>query len=367
MARLASIPVFAVPYVRLFRRLFAGAGELSSIAARRNIIWPEETVAARPAICLPGQIDRIVDRAPNSPSPNEKEIAQITSATLTHGATIAYHIKDATLFDGCIYTKNFKYPIAKKSLYRSPGQKFVHMGSAALASSYLGSKFFGHWLADDCTRYLLGQEMTKICIRRPQYVHQLQYQQIFGQKWKSIDRAHADELIVFDDYSQNDHKRQRYLSLRSRVKAQFQCEGNETLVYFRRGRTGMPRSIQNEDEIVRFLVNRGFVVLDVETDSLSHILSTLMRAKIVVTIGGSHAAHCIYTSPPNSGLIVLQPPDRFSAIYRDWAECVGFRFGYVVGTIKESEYYFPVRDIAATIDLMANSLVSAPAREMTAA
>ena len=236
-----------------------------------------------------------------------------------------------------------------------------------LASSNLGSRFFGHWLADDCTRYLLGQDMTKICIRRPDYVHQFQYHQIFGQKWDSTDQAHIDDLIVFDDYSQNEHKRQRYLALRNLVKAKFKCDQNGQLVYFKRGRTGALRPIQNEDEIIQFLVNRGFVVIDVETDSLPHIISTLLGAKIVLTIGGSHVAHCIYASQTNSGLIVLQPPDRFSAIYRDWAECVGFRFGYVVGMVGASGYHFPIRDIAATIELMANSLASEPASEIRAA
>ena len=97
LGRMVGIPISSVPYLRFFRRLLAGAGELGSVAAQQDIVWPEETVRARPAICLSGQIDRIVDRASNSPSPNEKEIAQVSSMTLTRGATIAYHIKDAIL------------------------------------------------------------------------------------------------------------------------------------------------------------------------------------------------------------------------------------------------------------------------------
>ena len=61
------VPIFTVPYLRLIRRLFVGPGGISSIAAQQNIIWPEETVRARSAICLPGQIERIVDRAPQFP------------------------------------------------------------------------------------------------------------------------------------------------------------------------------------------------------------------------------------------------------------------------------------------------------------
>ena len=264
----ARVPISATPYLRLFRRLFVGPGEIGSIAAQQNIVWPEETVRARSAICLPGQIDRIVDRASDSPTSNEKEIAQATSETLSHGATIAHHIKDVTLLDGSVYKKNFKYPIADKSLYKAKTHGLVRIKTAVLASSYLGSRFFGHWLADDCSRYLLGEAMgsTTVCVRRPEYAHQHKYHQIFGQTWNSIDRARIDDLIVFDDYSQNKHKRQRYLALRNRVKAQFRSESKEKLVYLRRGRTGVSRLIQNEDEIVQFLMKRGFIVLDVEAD-----------------------------------------------------------------------------------------------------
>src|SRR5690349_15295613 len=97
-----------VPYARLLRRLFIGPGAIENIAFQKDIIWPLETLTARPAVCLPGQIEKIRDRVPESRTTNETEIAQATSPTLTHGATIAHHIKDAILLDGRIYTKNVK-------------------------------------------------------------------------------------------------------------------------------------------------------------------------------------------------------------------------------------------------------------------
>ncbi len=149
MARTASVPISAVPYLRLFRRLFVGAGEMGSIAAQKNVVWPEETIRARPPFAPPPNRQDNRSRAGLPPHQMKRKLPKRTPTTLSHGATIAYHIKDATLVDGCIYAKNLKYLIASKSLYKSKIQKVLRIKSAVLASSYLGSRFFGHWLADD--------------------------------------------------------------------------------------------------------------------------------------------------------------------------------------------------------------------------
>ena len=53
------IPLQAIPYVRLIRRLFSGPASLQSIAYRQEILCPEEKETVRPTIFLPGQIERI--------------------------------------------------------------------------------------------------------------------------------------------------------------------------------------------------------------------------------------------------------------------------------------------------------------------
>jgi capsular polysaccharide biosynthesis protein len=120
----------------------------------------------------------------------------------------------------------------------------------------------------------------------------------------------------------------------------------------RRGNTGAPRLVRNEDEIVTRLIKRGFVVIDVGSDTLGHLIGTLFNAKIVVSMEGSHIAHCIYSSPKNSALLVLQPSDRFASIHRSWSASSGLRFGFVVGSRSDAGYYFPVSDILRTIDLL---------------
>ena len=356
------LPIQFVPYIRLVRRLFSGLSSLQSIAYEQNILCPEEKAAIPPAVFLPGQIERVKDRIKNpwANTTSEVEIAEAISTTVTHAPTIAYHLNNAILFDGSIYAGSCRlpfYPKGDKSLSVSMMHAPHHMDTGALASTYLGTRFFGHWLVDDCTKYLLAEAVAPtICTRRSAFSHQQKYQTYFGQDWTPIDRARIDHLIVFQDFSQNSHKRKRYRALRDRIKSHFPSNDRGACIYLRRGKSGVSRVIQNEDEIVDALVKRDFMVVDIESDNLDHIIGSLVKTKIVVSMEGGHIAHCTYTCPEHSALLVLQPPDQFTATYRGWSACLGIGFGFVVGSIGDAGYYFPISEILVTIDLLLNQI-----------
>src|SRR5262249_10362059 len=150
------------------------------------------------------------------------------------------------------------------------------------------TRFFGHWLLDDCTKYLLAEEIgNPLCLRMPPYGHLQQYESYFGQDWRPTDRAYIDHLVIFQDFAQNSFKRKRYKILRDRLQAHFTRSAPQNLVYLKRGTTGVRRIIQNEDEIIDGLLKRGFLVLDIATHRLEHIIERLSNAKIVVSLEGS--------------------------------------------------------------------------------
>jgi hypothetical protein len=357
-----SLPIQAIPYARLVKRLFLGQGSLESISYQRDILHPEEKATLKPALHLPGQIERVKEyKATDSwGAPNkEKEILAATSTTITHPPTIAYHFKNATLLDGIIYVGKFKQPIAEDSFFNSGACETHHLQTCALASTFLGTKYFGHWLADDCTNYLLAETFgSPLCLRMPEsaFGHRQKYEKYFEQDWTPIDRARIEHLVIFQDFPQNSLKRARYQKLRDRIKGYLPQRGTDRLIYLRRGQSGVVRAIQNEDEIIDAVVKRGFQVIDIIADDLNHIIDTLANAKIVVSLEGSHLAHWIYTAPQTSGLLVLQPADRFIALQRAYAECLGIRYGFVVGDIANGGYHFPVSDILRTVDLLLDSL-----------
>ena len=129
----------------------------------------------------------------------------------------------------------------------------------------------------------------------PAYPHLPQYQTYFTQNWAPTTRAFIDHLIIFQDFSHNRLKQDRYKELRRRIRAQVPRDGRTTYVYLRRGRTGALRTIQNEREIIDELIKCGFVIVDVGSDDLGHIVGTLSNAELVISLEGSHVAHCTYT------------------------------------------------------------------------
>jgi Glycosyltransferase 61 len=357
-------PIQAAPYLRLARRLFSGPGSLDSIAYRREIVCSEETAVIPPSVFLPGQLERVIDER-REPwftwQPCSEHIAEATSTVITYAPTIAYHIKDAILFDGSIYVRNFKYPLrsaADKSVFRLTAAKLEHVENGALASTFLGTRFFHHWLTDDCPKYLLAAKgVRQICAGRSAYAHQQQYGAYFGQDWTPLDRARIDELTIFQDWDQNSHKRIRYEALRNRIRAQVFDRNSGSGVYLRRGDTGVARPIRNENEILDSLVKSGFVVVDVSSDNLDYIIASLLSAKIVISMEGSNIAHCVYSLPKGSALLVLQPPDRFRGVHRTWSACLGIKFGFVVGSGSQAAgYSFSVAEIHRTIDLLSNQM-----------
>jgi capsular polysaccharide biosynthesis protein len=141
--------------------------------------------------------------------------------------------------------------------------------------------------------------------------------------------------------------------LQNRIMSQF-ASGNAhgTFIYLKRGRTGAPRLIENESEIIEVLTKNGFTIVDIASDSLQYIISSLMHAKLVLSVEGSHLCHCWFPPKNASGLIVLQPPERFTAIQRDWAHCMSAGFGIVVGDKRGPASYFSPSDVLRTTDLM---------------
>jgi hypothetical protein len=347
-----SIPLRAIPYVRFARRLFSTRGSLQSVAYQQDLLCAEETEVIDPTVYLPGQIERVTGVPVETTM--EREIDVATSTTVVRPPIIAYHIKDAALVGGSIYVGRYRHLIADKSLFLSGMSQSYDLKSAALASSYIGTKYFGHWLRDDCTHYLLAKEYAApLCLRRPAFAHQKRYEEYFGQDWSPVDLARIGHLVVFQDFSQNSSKRTRYKILRDRIKTLFPSKGRPTYIYLRRGRTGASRLVHREDELIDALIKRGFIVLDVSSGGLDHIIENLVDAKIVISMEGSHISHCVYSIPEESGLLVLQPPDRFStSSHRDWAGCLNVKFGFVVGLPGPEGYIFPVSEVLNTVDLM---------------
>jgi uncharacterized protein YlbG (UPF0298 family) len=341
--------VIAAPYIRLVKRAFFGPGSVDSVAFSEEILCPEETGRTRPAVYLPGQLDRISGGTEHQPVANE--ITSMLAATYTHAPTIAYHVKQAIITRGSVYAGNLRYFISNGASFSST-REIQHHRHAALATTAVGARYFGHWLRDDCVQFLLADQTgAPICMSSSDFKHKGQYADYFGQDWTPSDSVIVDDLILYQDFAQNSLKRRRYEELTKLIsKVLPSHETPDRLVYLKRGQTGVLRAIEDEEALIHDLVKHNFEVVDVADDDVQNIVERLSRAKLVVSMEGSQIAHCTYALSRNSCLLVLEPPDRFTAIHRHWTECVGIHFGFVVGQKGADGYRFSSSEILSTSD-----------------
>lgn len=351
--RTLAILVPTAPYLRLLQRALRGPGTPSSVSFRHEVLCPAETTRTRPAIFLPGQLDRVT--AASEHLPLKAEFESMLAPVYEHAPTIAFHIKNAVLHRGSVYADNMRYFIADKRAFRDTADSH-YLASAALTNTAVGYRYFGHWLRDDCIQYLLAEQLSEpMSFRINLSPHMQAYSKLFQQDWSGISLARVNHLVIFQDYAQNSLKRARYQLLSSRVAKAFPTStAPDKLVYIKRGRTGKARSVSNEDALIDVLVRWGFEIIDVSSD-LTSIVSTLRRAKLVVSVEGSNINHFNFAASPGSALLVLQPADRFLAFHRHWCECVGIRFGFVVGIRDEQGYLFPAEEVLKTSELLLNS------------
>jgi capsular polysaccharide biosynthesis protein len=345
------IPVHIAPVQRAIRRIVSGAGSVQEVASSRDVLCEAEISEQAQAIFLPSQFDRITGTFYGTTRELiEREIKVATRREVVHDQTVAYRLTDVAVFDGCIYARNLKLFIS--SGHRSVA-KPVYLDYAALVSSAVGCRYFGHWLLDDCVQYLLAERVgaSSLCIPQPDYPHQPIYAETFDQRWVPISRCRVGELTVFQDYAQNSLKRKRYEFLRAKVAKRFVTRRSGSMIYLRRGLSGTNRAIENEAEIETELARRGFVILDV-SNKLEELVPSLMAADLIVSVEGSHLAHFLYSISLEGGILVLQPPERFNMVYRGPASCLGMKFGFVIGRKAANSTRFCIREILETIDLM---------------
>ena len=166
------LPIEFYAFRRNARRAILGPGTLELTAFDRETLCAAERVEALPAVYLPEQLEKITGAPPEST--RELEIELATCRTVTHAATIAYHIRDAVLIDGQIYAKELKFPLRDSGFIASGPAGPAYFKKAALASSFLGNRYFGHWLRDDCTTYLLAEQFSKpLCVEPSFPAHSL--------------------------------------------------------------------------------------------------------------------------------------------------------------------------------------------------
>lgn len=309
------------------------------------------------AVFLPDQLERVVAVHPETTMAHE--IARISAVEVEHAPTMACVLRNARLLHGCVYAGRSRLVLADtrpKLIARSAEHEF-DLGT--LASTYTGNRYFGHWLTDDSTLSLVAREFGPPVVNlRRRWLHQDGWERVMRTDARAVETARFRELIVIQDFGQNEHRRARFEMLRQRVAA-YAPRSSAPGVFLRHGKSGEPRGWRDSERTEARLARRGFAILEPEALTVDELLAVLNAAPIVVGLESSAVAPAILTLPRAGALLCIQSPTRFNNVFKDYTDALGLHYGFVVGTPTEGGFSVDPDEIERTLDLFE----SAPERD----
>jgi hypothetical protein len=339
------------PLTTRLLRPFLGRAALAGGKVETWQVAPAETAVAPKAYFLDGQLDRITGCQEDTTLETQRAI--VAGGKVEHDEIRAFLLRDAHLIAGQIYAGMRRYAVsgAAPALFgRAPTE---HFGRCALAASGAGIRYFGHWLTDDCATGFLEPEVgPMVSMDNMAWTHVRQYRELFDRRLPVVESAAFDELIVLKDYSQGTSKRRRYEAMRSalgRVAGRRKGHG----VFVLRGRHGAARYLENEMELAETLARRGFDILDPMATTVEDAVATMKDAAFAVGVEGSNIYHPLFAIAGTGAIVCLIPPDRFNNVTKNITDCIGMKYGFLIGTGTRDAFHIDGSELMRTLDLVA--------------
>lgn len=288
------------------------AATLAGAARRSWVVCPGGEVETIPILVDEGHLGRIRDGIDGESAGEVVEAIGGTRHALPPAS--AYELADAVLLDANIYAGAYKHDLWRQNprLDWLLGGPVAELDEAALATSFSGSKWFGHWLVDELPMQVLaGRLAPPVGHVRPGYAHEEGYRAAFGIPAPPSFRAfRARSLIVVHERAHNADKVARHLAMREAIAP---LPDGHDRVFLRRGTAwGQRRRLVNEDEIARRLEPEGFVSVDPTALSVEEILRTCKGASMLVGLEGSHTWPGYFFMEEGGQHVTIHPPDRVS-------------------------------------------------------
>ncbi|EZP83858.1 hypothetical protein NRB_34610 [Novosphingobium sp. 11B] len=337
------------PTLQGLSRLFGRKPD--DIVVRASDRWevaPGGAVYVKPALMLSNQIERI----------RGAEFATVAEVVrdfrggfdVPQNPTMGYAFRKALVLDGVLYAGAATRHLRPRAGRRPLGMVRRVAGRSAFYESWVGNRWFGNWLSDDCLTYRLAEGAGVPMATLPAKGHQPDYERRLGMAATRAGAVLFDELVVFDDVPHNDHKRRRADDLRRRLVGH--DRSGHRGVFLLRGTTGDRRVLGNERQVAEHLAARhGFRVLDPSNATLEEIVDACAGAQVVAGVEGSHLVHGLVMMPAKARALVIQPPSRAVVALKLLTDRQGQDYSVVVGTGGDDVFYADTDEIDRTLDL----------------
>jgi hypothetical protein len=333
----------------VLRRVLRRPAHYADLADRRWSLAPATTLQQPAAIFLDGEMERV--GAVQEDTTLQAEVARLSSRQQHHMETVAYRFSEVQLQAGRLFKGGMSHRMSHLTDLASRREQ-VDIDSAAIASTLLGSLYFGHWMRDDSTLQLAVKSLAPtIDVARQSYTHEAGYRDLLSLQEHRVARARVRELFLLDDWGHNPFKRRRFAELRATFRRSVPISGTER-IYIRRGRAvgARGRDMLNTNEVEQFLTAQGFAMIDPDSMSAKEIASIANGAKLVVGLEGSHLGHAIFPIADEGTLLVLQPPLRFNNPYKDVSDSLGLRYAFTVGTQETEGFRIDLTRLGRLLD-----------------
>ncbi len=292
-------------------------------AAGRSYVQLAQAATRSYTLCDAAEVPAITPFVWESHVPRIRGAAQYTAEhTITHflrrkmfvfRPVVAHWLHDATLLDGSVYCRGYRHDLrafnARKRIGLNPMGPAAEIDEAALASTSLGSTWWGHWLEDDLPLQLLAEPFAPaVGHRRALYRHEAAFREALSVVAPArYGAAVFRKLLVIDDAGQNPDKTRRYHMLRARIS--LLPKGHDR-VFLSRGASGARRILVNEADVRARLEAQGFTTVDVASSTAQQLMAACSGASVVVSVEGSHLAPLLYLMADFSTMVILNPPHQ---------------------------------------------------------
>jgi hypothetical protein len=344
---------------RGIRRVLAGRYvALEDVQTRSWQVCPEARSVVAPALYPEGAIEKIKQLSPYRSWPAEERL--IGGGEMVLPATTGHVLPEVDVVAGMLYcgALEWRAGVGDSPWWLPPLPAEPPLPRATLESTQTGAEFFGCLLLDDLPMALLAENPAEVfAMPSKPSGHEAGYREWLGLRARRVlHRARIGELTLFNEPAWNASKAARYRQLRANLRANLRgrdiAAPGSGRVYISRGGAGQRRVLVNEAELEEALRRRGFTIIDPMKLSVSEIVGLSLDAKLVVSIEGSQISHAQYTLADEAALIVLQPPDRFCLQYKEYADAMGMRFGFVVCNPADGAFSVDIDELLRLIDRM---------------
>jgi hypothetical protein len=322
-----------------------------ALASDRWEVSPGDEADFPAAVFLPGQLDRI--KATVFGSDAETRHALTHAGARPVRPTTAFRFRDVDLVDGVLYKAGSEFHLRPRRSRLPLAPRPALALSGAIYDSWIGLRYFGNWLMDDCETYRLAERAAQPLTLRPDSAgHRAGYEALLGIRPRRVGDVHFDEVVLFDDMHNNAGRKARAADRRRRLTGAGTPAAHAG-VFLLRGTTGDARLLRNEMQLAeRLEQRRGIRPMMAEGMTVEQIIAACSGARVAVGVEGSQMTHALAAMPAGGTFLALFPPDRVTAAMKIMTDRLDLRFAIVVGKGDAQGFEISADEVEATLALL---------------